>query len=251
MDLVHYLSQVSSPGLQGTGFSQAARRSMMEPPCHGRAGQAESLSWEALATHPVTHHIPRVKGGEGRKYFASQKTRRLLNNTGGRHSWKEKSDCKPEHPSFCWVFWSLTVCDHTESYLIACPCHYSVVCNLQPSEVIHPNFPHSRTTHERKVNLILERLVRMLWLTLALAPASNTGHNRALLSAKQHQHVKKNQWKQGEKNASGSVGLLKHSCTSELGKSTMLRKVPGEQRNVGVTFGGVSGLPLSCHFYWL
>lgn len=53
------------------------------------------------------------------------------------------------------------------------------------------------------------------------------------------------------KNASGSVGLLKHSCTSELGKSTALRKVPGEQRNFGVTFGRVSGLPLSIHFYWL
>lgn len=167
----------------------------------------QSLSWEAPATHPVIGHISRVKEGEGREHFAAQETGRLLNGTGGRHGQNEKSDCKPEHPGFCWVFWSLTVSCHTESYFIAYPCHYSVVCNLQPLEVIYPNFLHSRFTHEWKVDLVLEQLVQMLWLTLALSPASHTGHNRALLSAKQRQHVKKNQWKQGEKMPLALLGF--------------------------------------------
>lgn len=117
---------------------------------------------------------------------------------------------------------------------------------MQPPGVIYPTCPHSGTPHESKVNLILRHSVQMLRLTLALVPHSNTGQGRGLLSGTSACQVKS--IKARGKNASGSVGLLKHSCTSEPEKkSAMSAKAPGEQReqNMGITFSEVSALPLS------
>lgn len=89
------------------------------------------------------------------------------------------------------------------------------MCNPRPSGVIYPTCPHSRITHESKVNLILEPDAAAdtgSRSRFRYRPQQRTSFCKAT-SACQVKSITAR-----EKNASGSVGLLKHSHASELGK---------------------------------
>lgn len=88
------------------------------------------------------------------------------------------------------------------------------------------------------MNLIFEHLVQVPQLALAVASlpiqASAKGffpQSNISTSSKMNRSE--------EKNAPGTAGLLRNSCTAAPGESTMPGKAPGEQReqNQGITFG--------------
>lgn len=95
------------------------------------------------------------------------------------------------------------------------------------------------------MNLIFEHSVQVPQLALAVTSLPIQASAKGFFPQSNISTSSKMNRSKG-KNASGVAGLLRNSCTAAPGKSTMLGKSPGEQKeqNQGITFGEDPALPL-------